>query len=57
MRSSTSRRRTKPGRRSGAFDNVVLDLRTSWRLGRLLWRPMLAELWSRRARVRPLGHR
>jgi hypothetical protein len=35
----------------------MLDIRTLRRLGRLLWRPLLSELWSRRARPQRLGHR
>jgi hypothetical protein len=57
MRSSTSRRRTKRGRVRGAVDNVVLDVRTARRLGKLLWRPLLGVLWSRRTRRLPLAHR
>ena len=57
MRSSTSGRRTNPNRRRGTIGNVVLDVRTLWRLAKLLWRPMFAELWARRARVRLLAHR
>jgi hypothetical protein len=33
----------------------VLDVRTARRLSRLLWRPMLSELWSARGRARRLG--
>jgi hypothetical protein len=33
------------------IDNAVLDVRTTRRLGRLLWRPLLSDLWSRRARL------
>jgi hypothetical protein len=36
---------------------LVLDIRTTYRLGKLLWRPLLGELWSRRARRRRLAHR
>jgi hypothetical protein len=52
MRSSRSRR--PAGRVRRAIDNALLDIRTTRRLGRLLWRPLVSELWSRRAR---LGHR
>jgi hypothetical protein len=57
MRTSRSRRRVKQGRLRRGLDNAVLDTRTTYRLGKLLWRPLLAALWARRARTRPLAHR
>jgi hypothetical protein len=41
----------------GAVGNVVLDVRTACRLGKVLWRPLFAVLWSRRKRRLPLAHR
>jgi hypothetical protein len=57
MRTSTSRSRVKRGRLRRAVDNAVLDTRTTYRLGKLLWRPLLGALWARRGRPRPLAHR
>jgi hypothetical protein len=57
MRTSTSRRRAKRGRGRSALDNAVLDTRTTYRLGKLLWRPLLGALWARRVRRRQLAHR
>jgi hypothetical protein len=48
-----ARRRTDEPRvmRVGkAIDNALLDLRTARFLARFLWRPLVAELWSQRAR-------
>ena len=57
MRSTKPRRRTKPQRRRTALDNVVLDVRTARRLGKVLWRPLLSEMWSQRRQALRLGHR